>query len=130
MASMALAAGPAPVDVFREQSTYQIVNCQNVQKAMAIKPEVSYEQAIFEMAKCVKYGKAEVRKTFPAALAAAAKKPDAAKLLKDYYAAWITAIDGIMPNGRELKIAYEQRQIASESKCGEIWNRFEIEAGY
>lgn len=78
---------------------------------------------------CQKKAKAEVKKLFPKANAAVANKPTASNLLKDYYAAWLSALDGITPDANERKVDYDNRQGEASRKADAIWNRFEIEAG-
>lgn len=120
----------SPTDEFRGQTQYQILMCGLKVKLALLRTEASTPQKTEDdPAKCIKDGKAEVKKTFPAALKSVAKNPTAAKLIKDYYASWLTAFDGLLPRAGDLKIDYERRQAANEAKYDEIWNRLEVEAG-
>lgn len=76
---------------------------------------------------CKRSGRAETKPLFVKALAKT-KKPAAAKLLKLYYAAWLTAFDGLSPGSEELKTTYEQRKMANKAKSDELWSQFEIES--
>jgi hypothetical protein len=119
-----------PLEGFREATTYQLLICRIKTKTALNKVELgSSENAGAEIGACVKTGRSETKKFFGAALAKVSKKPAAAKLLKDYYGSWLTSLNGVMPEPGERKIDYERRQSAADTKSGEYWNRFEVEAG-
>ncbi|MCC2954532.1 hypothetical protein LK542_02755 [Massilia sp. IC2-477] len=118
-----------PTDAFRGQTQYQIMMCSLKVKLFASKSTLGTATAEDDPAKCIKDGKAEVKKFYPAALKNVSKNPSATKLIKDYYAAWLTAFEAVPPRSDELRIDYERRQAASEAKYDEIWNRLEVEAG-
>ncbi|MBC7860310.1 MAG: hypothetical protein H7Z39_16375 [Burkholderiaceae bacterium] len=119
------------IEAFKEQTAYQLMMCR-IQTQIALgEVELGKTDSPWEkIGACLKAGRIETKKLFSPALAKVSKKPTAAKLLKDYYAAWITSFNGISPEPGERKMAYEQRQTSAEAKHDEIWNRFEIEAGF
>lgn len=78
---------------------------------------------------CISSSKISIRPEFKAALSQQAKNKSAQSLLKDYYAAWLSAMDGIKPSSGEREIMYSNRQAETERRLAELWNRFEIEAG-
>lgn len=120
-----------PVDEFRGTTQFQLLQCQIKAKTAFLKVELGESrEAYSEIGTCLKEGRAEVKKLFPKAIAQVAKKPAASKLLKEYYAVWLTAFDGISPDASELKIAYDRRQGDASRKADEAWHRFEIEAGF
>jgi hypothetical protein len=119
-----------PTDAFRGETQYHAMMCQLKVRSMSNKIEL--EQAIEpedSPGKCIKDGKASAKKFYAKALSSVSKNPAASRLLKDYYAVWLTAINGVLPNVSETKVAYGRRQEAIEARYDEIWNRFEIEAG-
>jgi len=85
--------------------------------------------AIPTIGTCIKKGREEVKKLYPAALAKVSKNPNATKILKDYYAAWLTSFDAVMPQSSDTKRGYQLRQESMDEKSDLLWNRFEIEAG-
>lgn len=121
-----------PVDEFDSSTTYSLLNC-SIQTTLAFAKvdagTFTVEEAQSSIRKCIDDGKSEAKKLFPKANAQVAKKPAASKLLKEYYAVWITALDGVSPNLTERKIDYNRRQSESSRRVKEAWNRFEIEAG-
>ena len=56
------------------------------------------------------------------------KKPEASKLLKEYYILWLAALDSVAPDIGEREIDYENRKNDKERKLKEAWLRFEIES--
>lgn len=119
-----------PLEQFQGGTHFNLLNCQiaaltaNAQIALGTLSEPYSTIGI-----CVKEGKAAVKPLFPKAIAPFASKPEASKLLKEYYAQWLTAMDGIKPNIDEREVNYEARQKDGERKLNEAWHRFEIEAG-
>lgn len=127
---LAAAEKRSPTDEFRGQTQYQIMACSLKVKLALLRTQAGTAQNVEDdPAKCIKDGKSEIKKVFPAALKSVAKSPTAGRLIKDYYASWLTAFDAILPRPDDLKIDYERRQAANEAKYDEIWNRLEVEAG-
>lgn len=121
-----------PIEAFRGTSYFQLLKCSGEAKIAFLKVELGElkELEVYSsISDCQKEARSELKKLFPKASATVAKKPSASKLLKDYYAACLAALDGISPGSSELKFAYEKRQDEAGRKVNEIWNRFEIEAG-
>jgi hypothetical protein len=116
------------VEKFHENTTAALLICRIQLKTALLKLELGDQSGLDESAKCMRDRRAESKKSFSSALASLSKKPAAAKLLKEYYAVWLGAFNGMMPSSDERKISYEQRQTAAEAKADEAWNRFEIEA--
>jgi hypothetical protein len=119
-----------PLDTFRVQTQFQTLMCRMETHAAILQVQLGkLDDAVPAMRICIKKAKAELKNIYPAALKAVAKKPAAAKLLKDYYASSLTALEGVAPNTSETKQGYAVRQDAADAKNREVWNRFEIEAG-
>lgn len=119
-----------PVDEFRGTTQFHLLQCQIRAKTEFLKVESGAStEAYSEIGACLKKGRAEVKKLFPKANALVAKRPAASKLLKEYYAVWLSAFDGISPDINELKTTYDKRQGDASRKADEAWYRFEIEAG-
>jgi len=77
---------------------------------------------------CMESSRSLAKTLFPQALGTVSTKPEATKLLKEYYATWLTALNGVPPAIQERKTDYAQRQTLAEQKAEQAWNRFEIEA--
>jgi hypothetical protein len=122
------AAQDKPAAQFHEQAQYQMVMCTVKAKTALLKAELGDGDPWADIGACLRAGRADVKKVFPKAVTSVTRNPAAAKLLKDYYAAWITTFNGIAPNPSERKTAYEQRQLAAETRNEELWNRFALEA--
>jgi hypothetical protein len=118
-----------PTYVFRGQTQYEIVKCQTEEKIAANKAELGSDDGFNEVGSCIVKAKTEARKDFAPALKSVSKNVTATKLLKDYYATWITAIDAVIPRPEETKEKYSARQAAQEEKYEAAWTRFEAEAG-
>jgi hypothetical protein len=119
-----------PIVEFRGTSQFHLLTCQIRAKTALIEVELGKIMEPYSpISACIKEGRDALKKLFPRANATVTKNPAASKLLKDYYAAWLSAIDGISPEATERKITYENWQGEAVRKTDEIWNRFEIEAG-
>lgn len=119
-----------PTDAFRGETQFRIMMCQIKVRSNSNKIELGQSIAPEDSpGKCIKDGKDSAKKFYAKASAAVAKKPTAVKILKDYYAVWLTAIEGVLPGTSESKGEYGRRQAAIESRYDELWNRFEVEAG-
>src|ERR1041385_5566460 len=118
------------IEEFRETTVYQLMMCRIETKTAIMQIEAgTSDDAGKKIGTCIRNGLAEAKKAFPAALAKVSKKPGTAKLLKDYYAGWVAALNGVSPGVNELRVIYEQRQLQADAKQDEAWSRFEIEAG-
>lgn len=119
-----------PIDEFRGTTQFQLMKCQLEAKIAFLKVEGGeLQEAYSSIGSCQKDGRSEAKKTFQKANAKVAKNPSASKALKDYYAAWLSALNGITPEPSELKIVYDKRQGDASRRADELWGRFEIEAG-
>lgn len=119
----------SPVEQFHENTTAQLLICRIQMKTALLKSEAGEGKAFEAVSKCVKDGRMEAKKSFQPALRSVSKMPTASRLLKEYFAVWLAAFEGLMPNTDELVVTYEQRQASAEIKADEAWNRFEVEAG-
>lgn len=119
-----------PTDAFRGATQFHMLMCKIKTQTEINKVQLGEStNAVPAISSCIKEGRIGAKKAYPPALNAVSKRPAAAKLLKDYYAAWLTAFDSVIPAPNETKAHYEQRLVDAESKYDEIWNRLEIEAG-
>lgn len=120
-----------PVEEFKGATYYNLLMCQLNSDTVFLKVEMGLplEEAYSTIGDCQKKGRADVKNLFPKANAQVAKKPAASKLLKEYFAIWLTAFNGITPDANELKTVYQRRRADADRKANEAWNRFEIEAG-
>lgn len=119
-----------PIEEFHGEAIYGMLSCQiEVRKALAM-VELREQDSIYTtLDPCIDKAKGATKKLFPAALARFAKKPESARLLKDYYAAWLRAMDALRPAADETMRAFQARQAAAQQRAEDIWARFEIEAG-
>lgn len=123
----------------------QVKKCQSVSKGafamfnigLMTSRTFSHQDTISMIGNCLIEGKAEIKKLFPRANSQIAKKSVASKLLKEYYAVWLAAFDGSLPDKAEFMIdpdgflimnAYDRRQNDASRKVTEAWYRFEVEA--
>lgn len=119
-----------PADAFRGETQFRAMMCQIKVRTASSKIELGQTVAPEDSpGKCIKDGKASVKKFYAKALSTVSRNPAASRMLKEYYAVWLTAIDGLLPGVSESKNAYGQRQAAIEARYDELWKRFEIEAG-
>jgi hypothetical protein len=120
-----------PLDQFREQTNYHLLMCR-LKERLAINTSQLGEESnpVAEIGACIRDAKSQAKRYFPAALKVASKQPAAGKLLKDYYASWLTSLNGVMPSPTERKIDYERRQDDADAKHDAIWNRLEVELGH
>lgn len=119
-----------PLQEFGGTTHFHLMMCQL--KATTAFAEVELgriPEAISPISACRMEAKEAVKPLFAPALAQVGKKPAASKLLKEYYAQWMTLLDGVSPDSGERKIIYERRQGEASRKLDEHWNRFSIEAG-
>ena len=116
---------------FMQTANYQLLICGIKAKTAFLEVELGKETSSHSIiGACQKEGRSEVKNLYPKANAQFAKKPAASKALKDFYVAWLAALDGISPSISERKIDYERRQGDASRKADEAWSRFEIEAEF
>ncbi len=117
------------LDEFMVTSSYQRTMCMFTAFGAIAKVEMGQADALSEIAKCRDEGRAELKNLFPRARAMVAKNPSALKLLKEFYAASIVALDDMYPDLNLPKIDYERRQSEDSHKLDGLQNQIEIEAG-
>lgn len=136
--SFALAVGSAngeekkqtPIEEFRGSTEFGLLSCQIVAKTAFLKVKHGeLNEPNSAIGNCLKKERDDVKKLFSRAHDQVAKKPEASRYLKEYYAVWLTALNGILPSENERAIDYERRQGDASRKADEAWNRFEIETG-
>lgn len=77
---------------------------------------------------CLATTKENSKLLFTAAIKSIANKPTAQELLKNYYAAWLSALDNVPPLPSErYDNTYRKRQRNVFVKSDEIWTRLKIE---
>jgi len=119
-----------PIEEFRSSTEMGLMICQLEAKTAFSKARRGELQETYsEIDSCLKKQRDDVKKIFSRAHDHVAKKPEASKYLKEYYAVWLTALNGILPSENERAIDYERRQGDASRKAEEAWNRFEIETG-
>jgi hypothetical protein len=117
-----------PLEVFRGDSQYQLFKCSIDAKTAIL--QVSIGELVEPSAtiiSCQQSARSTLKKSFPKALASLPKKRAAAQMLKDYYAACLSALNGMLSQVEELKFIYESRQGDAMRKVDDSWTRFEIE---
>ena len=82
-----------------------------------------------EIGACIARAKVDAKGAYAKGLAAVARKPAAARLLKDYYAAWLASLQSLAPDTSDTKSTWDRRQAEAARRTDEIWTRFEVEAG-
>ena len=76
--------------------------------------------------KCLVEGQSKTKKNVSVVMKQV-KKPAAAKQLKVWYAAYLTALKGVFPSGDEIKLTYQARMSAQQSRADNEWNLFKAE---
>ena len=78
---------------------------------------------------CLDNIKAEIKSKYQASKEIVPSNTEAENILKNFYAFWLTAMDGLIPLMDERKIAYENRINENESELARLGKRLEIELG-
>lgn len=78
---------------------------------------------------CIRNGKMQIERLFLTASTHVMGKPDAARLLNEYYGAWLMVFEGIMPNSMAPGVDYQIRQGEGQRYMEDVWRRFEIALG-
>lgn len=77
---------------------------------------------------CIAKAKEDSKPFYLAALRSISAKPAAQELLKNYYAEWLSAIDGVAPlHSEKTNQPYRGRQRGVFIKSEKIWNRLKVE---
>lgn len=71
----------------------------------------------------------DAKAAYTSVLALVKGNTEATKLLKEFYALWLAALDGVEPQAFESKFAYKARQSETVARLNEAWYRFDVEAG-
>jgi hypothetical protein len=116
-----------PVEEFRQLTLKQSFTCQSTQRIAELNSQLGKAGSANALQDCIDSSKALAKTSFAPALKTVSKNKAAVALLKDYYAAWLTAMDGIVPGAGERNIDYTQRQQAAEGNYKAIWSRFAVE---
>ena len=119
-----------PLQEFGGTTHFHLMMCQIKARTAFSRVELGeIPEAQSPISACRTEAKDSVKVLFAPALAQVAKKPETSRLLKEYYAQWMTLLDGVSPDANERKISYERRQGEAARKLDEHWNRVAIEAG-
>ncbi len=111
-----------PAEVFRENTMNYLEQAKLVRRAYALADDYS------SIDEWLRTGKSNAKKLFQDAHAQLENNSEESRLLKEYYAAWLIAFEGISPDETELKVDYERRQREALRRMNEAWHRFEIES--
>jgi hypothetical protein len=82
---------------------------------------------IAELAKQFDESRAAVKAAYEKAKAQVAGKKEAMSMLKDYYAHWQSAIDGLLPSSDEPAILYESRKQRASDELNRLGDRLALE---
>lgn len=118
-----------PLEQFQGGTHFHLLMCQLETRLAIAKVRLgTLSEAYSTIGACVKEGKSAVKILFPKANVQFVAKPEASKLLKEYYVLWLSAMDSVKPDIDERETNYETRQKNGERKLNEAWHRFEIES--
>ncbi|CAG9932219.1 hypothetical protein [Candidatus Nitrotoga arctica] len=119
----------SPLEKFQGGTHFHFFMCQLTARKAELDVKMgNLREPYTTVGACVKDGKSAVKALFPKAISPFASKPEASKLLKEYYVLWLTAMDSVKPDINEDDSEYEKRQKNNDRKLNEAWHRFEIEA--
>lgn len=137
ISSGAYAADPerTPLQAYQGDSNFHVQMCSMKYKiaqavaegrALGVEAPNSGKPVDSDFKECITTSKKEGKANLDRALKTV-KKPAAKEALKAYHVAYISALDGIPPGNNEIRLQYNSRQQALESRMREAWTRFEIE---
>lgn len=118
-----------PVDDFKDQTDIAEMNCELAAQTSLLKYQTGDADPPKDARDCAQEAKASVKGKFAPAVASLKKNAKAVDALKSYYVAWMTQLDGMVPDQGDSKLTYRQRQSESRQHTQEAWSRFIIEAG-
>ncbi|MDP1637538.1 MAG: hypothetical protein Q8K74_05065 [Candidatus Nitrotoga sp.] len=106
-----------PLEQFQGGTHFHLLMCQIETKLAIAKVKLgTLSEAYSTIGACVKKGKSAVKILFPKANVQFVAKPEASKLLKEYYVQWLTAMDGLSPISMNSKLIMKLgRRMGSEN---------------
>lgn len=120
-------ANPSSGALNSSQSNFK--TCRLLYEAQAMLIRVGGKVTDPGVDSCISDFKEKAKPKFKLAVAQFENNKAAQSILKDYYAFWVSAMDGINPSFGEREMAYSNRQAEAERKLNELRSRFEIEVG-
>lgn len=112
-----------PLEKFIGDATFHRVQC-----GLMMSIWLKNQQPEYEPGMCIDTAKKALSPLYKDAVAGVAKNAAAVTAAKEFYAYWMTAMDGIIPSKDERKISYDERQSRMDDRVSELANRLTIEA--
>jgi hypothetical protein len=113
---------------FIGSSVLEKYTCALEAQSASMKVEMGYDRATTELgvSNCIKTNEEDVQKRYEELVAGLSSESSRAEL-KDYYAAWLTAIESVLPNFGETREELSARQDESDAKLQLLGNRLRVE---
>lgn len=113
-----------PIKKFRNETQFQYLKCQ-----LMIKNE-NLSSKYLGSVNCIRNGKDSAKEKFKLASQQIISNENANKLLKEYMASWLTAIDNLDKKPEDSTADYNRRVSTSYAETEKAWNYFEVEINY
>lgn len=136
LSSASYAADPerTPLEAYHGDSNFHVQMCSMTYKLALARaegqalgaPDTSDKAVKADYKGCIATSKKEGKANLDRAMKTV-KKPAAKEALKAYHVTYISALDGIPAGDNEIRLQYNARQQALETRMREAWTRFEIE---
>lgn len=115
------------VDAFRDATQHQLMGCQMAVTTVFRHIQVRRElEPLSRIEACIRNGKMQTERLFTVASRHVMGKPEAVRLLTDYYGAWLAVFEGVMPSSMVPGVDYQVRQGEGLRAMEDAWRRFEI----
>lgn len=125
LSSALLAWGqPAAVTQFVAQALHGYATCTGT----GVLDLLNQAEAMPQTQACLVHARTTLAPLYPTALAAVQAQPGSVTRLKDFYAAWLSALEGLRRGPGEQASAYHGRVAAGQRRLSELGARLELEA--
>jgi hypothetical protein len=114
---------PHPVSKMMALSRLTFIECSLTMQIELI--QVQSDAPLSKYTKCVSSSKAKVKEAFQSARRQVNGR--SLEMTKDFYAFWLSAIEGLVPGSGEVKFAYNNRVRSMEAELSQRQKRIEVE---
>jgi hypothetical protein len=115
--------GKSGIDCFTSSASLTYLMCGAAAELAIVGAQDG--RGIFE--RCVSNAKTHIAPAYDRARRDTAANKEATAILKDGYAYWLTAMDGLLPQGDETKLTYGQRRAQQRETLDHKLNRLKLE---
>lgn len=119
-----------PVEIFRDATQYQLMGCQMAVMTVFRDVQAGIEtRPLTRISSCIRNGKSQTERLFLTASKHVMGKPDAERLLAEYYGVWLTVFENVMPNSTVSRVDYQLRQGERQRYMNYVWEQLQIALG-